>query len=151
MTAKRGRPRKPLPPGTTPASAEVQRLKALIRYYAGDPKVRWARNALTAARGRAQRYGLAFAITVGDILTIAQDTCPALGMSLDYSRGRVVIQDDSPTVDRIIPPLGYVPGNIVVISNKANMTKGRCTPEEIMAVGRWHGKTLSGLGEMTQW
>lgn len=143
MIARRGRPRGHPRPGETHEDREVRLARARDRYYSADPVTEWARAAISTARARARRFGLAFAITAADLRSIAPTHCPALGFALDYSRGRIVIQDDSPTVDRIIPPLGYVLGNIAVVSNKANNAKGRCSPEELFAVGRWTGKQLS--------
>ena len=42
----------------------------------------------------------------------------------------------------IIPEKGYVKGNIVVISNMANVIKSNATPEEIIAVGEFYKKLL---------
>jgi hypothetical protein len=121
----------------------VRRLKDLANYYSGDPKVRWARAALQAARGRANKQGVEFDITLKDIQAVIVDICPALGMPLDYSRGRVVMQDDSPTLDKLIPCLGYTKGNIAVVSAKANSAKGRCSPDELSAVVRWQIDALT--------
>ena len=40
-----------------------------------------------------------------------------LGIKLNYKRTGV-FGDDSPSVDKIIPELGYVPGNVCVISQR---------------------------------
>lgn len=114
------------------------------RYYETEPKLRWARTAVQTAKRRALKSAVVFGITVDDILAVAGDTCPALGIPLDYTRGRRVIRTDSPTIDRIIPELGYVPSNIAVISNKANCCKGVCGPAELMDVGRWLMRVLAG-------
>jgi len=47
---------------------------------------------------------------------------------------------DSPSVDRIRPELGYVPGNVAVISVKANFIKGNATAAEIRLVAEWLDK-----------
>lgn len=41
---------------------------------------------------------------------------------------------DSPSLDRVIPELGYVPGNVIVISWRANNLKRDATIEELEAV-----------------
>ena len=42
-----------------------------------------------------------------------------------------------PSLDRIIPTKGYIPGNIAVISQRANCIKSDATSEEIEAVHNW--------------
>lgn len=61
--------------------------------------------------------------------------CPALGIPLFTGRGRH--GPNSPTVDRIVPELGYTKGNVVVLSHKANRLKGDATLPELLAVVRW--------------
>lgn len=58
--------------------------------------------------------------------------CPALPhMKLQYG-GKFC--DASATVDRINPTLGYVPGNIVILSKLANTVKSNATASEIRQV-----------------
>jgi hypothetical protein len=44
---------------------------------------------------------------------------------------------ESPSLDRLDPKLGYVPGNIVIISVKANLIKSAYGSEDILKVGEW--------------
>ncbi len=88
---------------------------------------------LKAARDRAQMLGLPFTITLDDVHV--PDVCPALGIPL--TRGDGVKHDGSPTLDRLRPALGYVPGNVVVISDLANRIKQNCTSEQVRTVGNW--------------
>jgi len=37
----------------------------------------------------------------------------------------------SPTLDRFIPELGYIPGNVDIISHRANALKSNATLEEV--------------------
>lgn len=46
-------------------------------------------------------------------------------------RGDNLRNYDSPSLDKIIPSLGYAKGNIWVISYRANTIKNNCTFEEI--------------------
>ena len=55
--------------------------------------------------------------------------CPILKIKLLFSKN--IVQDNSPSVDRIIPELGYVKGNIQIISFKANRIKGHATINEL--------------------
>lgn len=72
------------------------------------------------ARKRAQRQGLEFSITRADI--IVPHSCPVLGIPIIIGGRR---SEHSPSLDRIDPRQGYVPGNVRVISDKANRLKGR--------------------------
>ena len=44
--------------------------------------------------------------------------------------------------DRIIPELGYVEGNLVIVSDLANRIKTNATPEQIIKVGEFYKKLL---------
>ena len=80
-----------------------------------------------AARRRAKAQGLAFDITTADIVIPA--VCPLLETPIIVGRGVQTMQ--SPSLDRIIPSLGYVCGNVWVISYRANMMKHNGTLEEL--------------------
>lgn len=82
------------------------------------------------ARARALKAGIPFNITVDDIVIPA--TCPVLGVPLFI--GTVKDKMNSPSIDRIKPALGYVRGNVRVISNRANTLKSNATPIELMKV-----------------
>jgi hypothetical protein len=58
-----------------------------------------------------------------------------LGVALSQGNGKLHMS--SPSLDRIRPELGYVPGNVAVISYKANAIKQGATPEELRAVADW--------------
>jgi hypothetical protein len=62
----------------------------------------------------------------------------ALGIPLRLGRGRRT--DHSPSLDRIMPELGYVPENIVVVSNEASAMKNNFTVTELLKVARFYGR-----------
>jgi len=77
------------------------------------------------AKQRAKKYGLPFDITYKDI--VIPEFCPYLGIKLvPFSEW------SSPSLDKIIPELGYVKGNIQVISTKANTMKNNATHDELV-------------------
>jgi hypothetical protein len=78
------------------------------------------------ARLRAKKYGVPFTISVEDI--IIPDFCPVFGYPLVPSER--VAKAVSPSLDRLIPEFGYVPGNIRVISHRANTLRSNGTVEE---------------------
>jgi hypothetical protein len=88
---------------------------------------------LYSAKRRAKKYGVPFALIPEDI-TIPK-ACPVLGTEL--KRGVGGSTDNSPTLDRHIPSLGYVKGNIDIISSLANRIKTDATLEQVEKVLNW--------------
>lgn len=87
----------------------------------------------SSARIRAKKKGIPFNIEIEDI--VIPEECPVLGIKLE--RNNFVIKDNSPSLDRITPELGYVKGNIWVISQKANTMKSNATSEELKKFATW--------------
>lgn len=83
-----------------------------------------------SAKARSRASGVAFNLRIDDIRVPKK--CPALGIPLVRGVGR--LHDNSPTLDRIDPDGGYVPGNIVVLSHRANRIKNNATPDELQRV-----------------
>ena len=79
------------------------------------------------ARKRAQKHGLPFTIEPSDIRV--SQFCPVLGIPMDGSDRNHV-----PSLDRIIPELGYTPQNICVISFRANRMKGDSSVDELRRI-----------------
>lgn len=104
---------------------------------AKDPlKVR--RNILYKARYRAKLKGLACNLDLDDV--IIPNFCPVLDIPLFFGAGKP--SDYSPTLDRLVPELGYVKGNIVVISMLANSIKNKGRVDQIRRVADWLEMTL---------
>lgn len=100
-----------------------------------DPKT-WALVAIHQIKARAKSKGIPFSITAADIPL--PEKCPVLGLKL--TPGTKATKYDFgtlPSVDRIIPALGYVPGNVVVISYRANRLKCDATASELRQVANW--------------
>jgi hypothetical protein len=92
------------------------------------------------ARQRAADQGVPFEIALDDIAI--PETCPVLGLPLASGSGGMV--PTSPTLDKIIPALGYVPGNVAVISWRANKLKSDGALEELELVVAWMRKQKKG-------
>lgn len=88
-----------------------------------------------AAKTRAKRAGLPFNIEVSDI--IIPEKCPIFDEPLDFSRKVGFPRDFSPSLDRIIPELGYTKGNIQVISYLANKMKSNASPKKLLLFAKW--------------
>jgi hypothetical protein len=91
-------------------------------------------------KSRAKAFGLKFTLKPEDI--VVPKLCPVLGIKLRLSKGTV--KDCSPTVDKLIPSKGYVPGNVAVISQRANRAKSDLSLKELKALTKWLEKTLKG-------
>lgn len=84
---------------------------------------------LRGARNRAKRDGKDFNITVDDIYI--PELCPVLGIRLTGVREGVRPKDSTPSLDRRDNSLGYVKGNVFVISWRANQLKSNMSIDEM--------------------
>jgi hypothetical protein len=84
-------------------------------------------NIFYRVKSRAKHRGILFNIELSDI--IIPEFCPVLGIKIICSGEKP--RPNSPSIDRIIPSLGYVRGNIRIISNRANTLKSDATVEEM--------------------
>lgn len=80
---------------------------------------------IRAAKYRAKKKGLPFNISADDLELI--DVCPVLGIKI-YTAG--LNNQNAPSIDRCVPDLGYVRGNVNIISRRANTLKGDVTVKE---------------------
>jgi hypothetical protein len=85
---------------------------------------------LSIVKNRAKARGIPFDLELEDI--VIPEYCPILKVKLtNNSSSRQDVY--GPSLDRIVPELGYVKGNVMVMSRKANVMKNNATPEEIRA------------------
>lgn len=96
-----------------------------------DPRYKlWA-----TSKSRAKIKGIEHTINQNDIETPTH--CPYLGIELDYSVLAVnAKRTNSASIDRIDSTLGYVPGNIQVISILANRMKNNASREQLLTFAR---------------
>lgn len=83
-------------------------------------------------KARALKNNIPFNLKLEDI--IIPERCPILEIELlkiPYGKRRG-FQMNSPSIDKINPELGYIKGNIQVISMKANAMKYSATKEELI-------------------
>ena len=78
-------------------------------------------------RDRARKKGIPFTLEISDI--VVPEVCPILGIPLSQEN-----RNNWPSVDRVNPALGYIPGNVVVISYRANRIKNDASLEELEAI-----------------
>ena len=91
------------------------------------------------ARRRAREEGLPFTITRADL--VVADFCPVLGIKMEWSQTHGP-KDGSPSLDKMVPALGYVPGNVVVISHRANRIKTDANLAELRRVVAFYADKL---------
>lgn len=85
---------------------------------------------LAQAKYRAKVRGIPFDVTLADIDVPTH--CPVFGFELQLCRGRR--QDCSYSIDRWDNSLGYVKGNVRVISWKANQYKGNMSIADVQSL-----------------
>lgn len=114
---------------------ELHRAQERRSRLRNPPRALWI-----AAKQRAKKKNIPFSIDVEDI--IIPTICPVLGIPLVFRVGQKYFQPDSPSLDRIVTSLGYVKGNVAVISWRANRLKTDATLEEMEAITRWMREKL---------
>jgi len=85
---------------------------------------------LYSSKRRAEKEGLPFDLKIEDLEV--PEKCPILGLELKVGSDSSL--EVSPSLDRIVPELGYVKGNIRVISGRANRLKSDASIEELEAI-----------------
>jgi hypothetical protein len=90
---------------------------------------------LSSARNRAKKRGIEFDLTVDDIKIPGK--CPILGVQLTRNIGEHGGTKYSASLDRIVPELGYVKGNVRVVSMLANNMKSNATNVELLLFSKW--------------
>lgn len=92
------------------------------------------------AKARAKDAMIPFNIEVSDI-TIPTH-CPILGIELYRNAGENRPGPNSPSLDKIDSSLGYIKGNIHVISYKANRMKNNASLEELKRFAEWVNQNI---------
>lgn len=106
----------------------------LRKYRHADP----VRILLEGARTRARRHKVPCTVSLDDLRALwpPGGRCPVFGMPMTRGTGGK-LHDASPTLDRLNNAWGYEPGNIAIISHKANRAKGGLTATELETVAAW--------------
>lgn len=89
------------------------------------------------AKRRARINKIPFTILISDI--ILPEHCPVFPW-IKLKKGTTGPIFTSPSLDRIVPELGYTPNNVKVISHKANTIKSFGTKEEHLAIANYIDK-----------
>ena len=81
----------------------------------------------TVTKTRATKRNIPFNLDIEDI--VVPKKCPVFNIPL--KRGKGAMSNNSPSIDKIIPELGYIKGNVWIISMKANRVKTDLTKNEL--------------------
>lgn len=108
-------------------------------------KKKWSDNnyllrKLRQAEKRAKDKGLNFNLTMEDL--VLTEKCPILGIPLLQVKDDNYNLRNAPSLDKIIPHLGYVKGNVQIISNKANTMKNDASIDELLLFAEWVIRTF---------
>ncbi len=117
---------------------------------AKDPRKYWLSVTAAAIKVRARKLGVPCTLTRVYLETITPDACPIFGIPFDFaSKVSKKPEFNSPSVDRIVPDLGYVEGNLVVISYRANAIKRDASVAELVRLAEFY-TALTGCSQTSQ-
>ena len=119
--------------------------------YSGDPKTKlrdeywqnfeeirekYLKKMLSRTKAKCQTANIKFNLSLDYLHNIypKDNKCPIFKKEFKIGDPK---KQFSPSLDRIYPERGYVIGNVVIISNRANTIKNNATSEEIMKVANW--------------
>lgn len=92
---------------------------------------------LSNTKHRAIKYNIPFDLTLEYLISIAPDSCPALGLTLGWCERNKTMQPHSPSLDKIDPNKGYVKGNVQWLSQLANTMKHNATNSQLISFANW--------------
>jgi hypothetical protein len=87
-----------------------------------------------SAKIRAKKAGVPFDLEPEDLSL--PEFCPILGIKLEKG-GPISERDSSPSLDRLVPELGYTLDNVSIICHRANRLKSNGTAAELRAIADW--------------
>ncbi len=104
--------------------------KSLLEFRRGWKNSHLDEAVFLGVQSTARRNGTEFTITRADVKV--PEKCPVLGIPLFFTNGTRT--DNTPSLDRLDNGKGYIPGNVAVISWRANQIKRDATLTEIKAL-----------------
>jgi len=117
--------------------SKVTRLRG--EYQCKAEKLFKAQKMLSNIKGKCRREDIPFNLTLEHLLEVFPDECPVFHLPF-YMDEKKVHTSFSPSVDKIIPELGYTIGNVQIISFKANTMKQDATLAELYIFAQWAEK-----------
>lgn len=92
---------------------------------------------LSDSKQRAKEKNIPFDLDLEYLESITTEECPIFKTPFDWGRDNKGQGNERPSLDRIVPELGYVKGNVAFISMWANSIKQDATEKELYAVADW--------------
>lgn len=94
------------------------------------------KNCLRLTQARCIRDNVPLQVTLDYLLSIfpKDKMCPILNINMQWGNED---HASSPSIDKIVPALGYVSGNVAWISRKANALKNDATLDQLYAIVKY--------------
>ena len=106
-------------------------------YHSVNTLEGWISRPVTYAKSRAREAGVAFDLDKEYLLSIWTGVCPVFGCDLSFNNPGRTNPPNQASLDRIQPHLGYVKGNVVFLSYRANCIKSNASAAELRLVAAW--------------
>jgi len=97
---------------------------------------------LRNSRARAKKKDIPFNLDLSDI--VIPEVCPILGIPMLQTCSQYAAAPNSPSIDRIDNNKGYVKGNVLIVSHRANSLKRDATLEELQQLVTFMEKHRDG-------
>lgn len=104
-------------------SQEYNKIKEKMGNTDGGEIVYLKKVILSKAKKRSKKKNLEFNLTLADLISIKNNTCPILGCEILYKSG--IDHKLSASLDRIDPTKGYIISNVKIVSHEGNTLKNR--------------------------
>lgn len=98
------------------------------------------KNKINKAKQRAALHDLPFDLDEEYLRSIWTGVCPVFGVEIFYGQDRGL--DNTAELDKIVPKLGYVKGNVVFLSRRANRLKNDASLEDLKQLVTWMEKIV---------
>ena len=102
---------------------EYNKIKELMGHPETGEIVYLKKVILSKAKKRSKKKNLEFNLTLADLISIKNNTCPILGCEILYKSG--IDHKLSASLDRIDPTKGYIISNVKIVSHEGNSLKNR--------------------------
>ena len=88
------------------------------------------------AKARAQSLGVPFDLTAEYLESLWTGVCPVFGIEISITE-KDRSDEFAAELDRFVPALGYVKGNVMFLSRRANRLKNNVTTNELKQLIKW--------------